>query len=176
MQPIDRVTAIVQKNYKSILAYFLRHTHRDRDAEELAEDVVGDFFAHCISSGIPADPDAYLWQCAHNRLSDHCSAGSRCQPLPDAVVEIEAGEPSPVARAEFNEELALLLRAIEAASRDLPFNQRASFQMRYFFGYQHKDIAQKLGIPVNQVGQCLARAKRAVLAQLCHYRQHVASR
>jgi len=166
---IVKITEIVQECYGEIWEYFKRNVPNGNDADDLTQDLFTRFVRHCTRHGLPADPVAYLWKCVYHRRNDYYKAGSPVGPLPDDGSALEAAALGPAALVENDEQWDILLRAINDSLKEQPYKQSACFQMRYFAGYSHKEIAAKLGIPVNSVGGYLARARKEVAD---HLRRH----
>ena len=143
---------------------------RARGAEAAeAEDVLQDVYLtlHDGLTGPVAEPRAYLYRTATNRLLDHRRAGARRTQRERSWVESNSGtlteedsRPSPEAVLLGREQLSI----VEHYLAQLPERTVAIFRRFRVGGEAQRAIASDLGISVSAVEKHLQTAYRAVVA------------
>jgi RNA polymerase sigma-70 factor (ECF subfamily) len=134
-----------------------------RDASE-AEDVVQETFLRLWQRARDYTPDArvttWLHRITHNLAVDRLRARGRLKPLPDEEdMPISARQPSLL---EEKRRVVALNDAIAA----LPERQAAAVTLVHLHGLSGKEAAEVLGVGAEAIESLLARARRALKAEL----------
>lgn len=134
-----------------------------RDASE-AEDVVQETFLRLWQRARDYTPDArvttWLHRITHNLAVDRLRARGRLKPLPDEEeMPISARQPSLL---DEKRRVVALNDAIAA----LPERQAAAVTLVHLHGLSGKEAAEVLGVGAEAVESLLARARRALKAEL----------
>lgn len=130
------------------------------------EDAVQETFLRAIDriTGYdPARPFApWLYQIARNVARDRIgkSARSRTQPLPAGGIEAPAPGP------EVMTERAEIRRAVDAAIRELPEQQRTAFRLHDVDGYATNEVARIMGLSPGTIRSHVHHARRALRQSL----------
>ncbi len=143
-----------------------------RDEGE-AEDVLQEVFVRTWEKAETYDaqlgsPAAWLIRIARNRAIDRLRA-RRARPITepdDALAEMPADTdaPSPERSAALSEEQ----RAVAAALKQLPADQRLLIEAAYFSGYTQSELAAKFNIPLGTVKTRIRTGMLTLREQLQH--------
>jgi RNA polymerase sigma factor (sigma-70 family) len=164
-QPDRRLVALVRLGYESAFEEIVRRYGRPlgRYAASIvggrSEDVLQDAFAKAIPALCRDDAEIDLrpWlfrvvrNTALNELRDNPAS-------PEMLAEAIAGGGDPAEELERREELADLIRRLQA----LPERQRAAMVMRELEGLGHAEIAAALGLSGGGARQAIHRARQAL--------------
>jgi RNA polymerase sigma factor (sigma-70 family) len=160
-----RLIALVREGYESAFEEIVRRYGRPlgRYAASIvggrSEDVTQDAFSKALQALRRSDTEIELrpWlfrivrNTALNELRDS-------PPSPEVLAEAIAGGSNPAEELERREELADLMRRLQA----LPEPQRAAIVMRELEGLGHEEIAAALGLTGGGARQAIYRARRAL--------------
>ena len=164
-QPDRRLVTLVREGYEAAFEEIVRRYGRPlgRYAASIvggrSEDVLQDAFAKALPAlrRDDAEIDLRPWlfrivrNTALNELRDS-------PPSPELLAEMVAGGRNPAEELECREELADLMRRLQA----LPEPQRAAIVMRELEGLGHEEIAAALGLTGGGARQAIYRARRAL--------------
>jgi RNA polymerase sigma factor (sigma-70 family) len=164
-QPDRRLVTLVRDGYEVAFEEIVRRYGRPltRYAASIvgshSEDVTQDAFSKALLALRRDDAEIELrpWlfrivrNTALNDLRDS-------PPAPEVLAEALAGGQSPAEELEHREELADLMRRLQA----LPERQRAAIVMRELEGLGHEEIAAALGLTGGAARQAIHRARRAL--------------
>ena len=164
-QPDRRLVTLVREGYEAAFDEIVRRYGRPlaRYAASIvggrSEDVTQDAFSKALVALRHNDAEIELrpWlfrivrNTALNDLRDS-------PPSPDVLAEALAGGSNPAEELERREELADLMRRLQA----LPEPQRAAIVMRELEGLGHEEIAAALGLTGGGARQAIYRARRAL--------------
>ena len=142
--------ALYGKFYKELLAYCTAMTKGRAAAEDLVQETYLRAMAHWgdlqdLSGG---QRRAWLYKTARNLFIDQARKLSRESPA----------EEEQLALASFQEDLSKA--AVGQLIARLPEGERALFTMRYFEGYNSKELGDLFALPAATVRSRLASAKR----------------
>jgi RNA polymerase sigma factor (sigma-70 family) len=164
-QPDRRLVTLVREGYEAAFEEIVRRYGKPlgRYAASIvgnrSEDVTQDAFSKALSALQSNDREIELrpWlfrivrNTALNDLRDS-------PPSPEALAEAIAGGANPAEELERREELADLMRRLQA----LPEPQRAAIVMRELEGLGHEEIAAALGLSGGAARQAIYRARQAL--------------
>jgi RNA polymerase sigma factor (sigma-70 family) len=164
-QPDRRLVTLVREGYESAFEEIIRRYGKPLGRYAAAivggrsEDVTQDAFSKALLALRRDDAEIELrpWlfrivrNTALNELRDS-------PPSPEVLAESIAGGRNPAEELERREELADLMRRLQA----LPEPQRAAIVMRELEGLGHEEIAAALGLSGGAARQAIYRARRAL--------------
>lgn len=164
-QPDRRLVALVRQGYETAFEEIVRRYAKPLGRYAAAivgprsEDVTQDAFSKALLALRRNDAEIELrpWlfrivrNTALNDLRDS-------PPSPEVLAEALAGGADPADELERREELADLMRRLQA----LPSEQRAAIVMRELEGLGHEEIAAALGLSGGAARQAIYRARRAL--------------
>lgn len=138
------------RSYKEILTYCAAMTKDSAAAEDLVQETYMRAMTHWedledLSRG---QRRSWLYKTARNLFIDQARKRSRETPA----------EEEQLALASFQEDLSQA--AVGQLIARLPEGERALFTMRYFEGYNSKELGELFGLPPATVRSRLASAKR----------------
>ena len=144
------VQDLYTKFYKELLAYCKAMTKSSAAAEDLVQETYLRAFTHWddvedLSAG---QCRAWLYRTARNLFIDQSRKLARETPTEEEQLSL----------ASFEEDLTQAAVAMLIAR--LPDGERTLFTMRYFEGYNARELGELFGIPAATVRSRLASAKR----------------
>jgi len=165
-QPDRRLVKLVREGYESAFEEIVRRYGRPLTRYAAAivggrsEDVTQDAFSKALLA-LRRDDDAeidlrpWLFRIVRNTALNDLRDSP---PSPEILAEAIAGGANPAEEMERREELADLMRRLQA----LPEPQRAAIVMRELEGLGHEEIAAALGLSGGAARQAIYRARRAL--------------
>ena len=160
--------AAFQTLYSRHRGPLFRHLSRQLRDTALAEELFQDVWQRVITARERYRPDAkfgtWLYQIAHNRVTDHWRAKQHRPDAPGDADELAARVPDPETPdrqlSAFEER-----RRLQLALEELPDDQREVVLLRHFTELAYDEIAASIGVPVKTVKSRLysARQRLAVL-------------
>jgi len=164
-QPDRRLVTLVREGYESAFEEIVRRYGRPltRYAAAIvggrAEDVTQDAFSKALLAlrrdGAEIELRPWLFRIVRNTALNDLRDRP---PSAAALAEAIAGGSNPAEELERREELADLMRRLQA----LPEPQRAAIVMRELEGLSHEEIAAALGLSGGAARQAIYRARRAL--------------
>lgn len=164
-QPDRRLVTLVREGYEVAFEEIVRRYGRPltRYAASIvgnrSEDVTQDAFSKALlalrrdNAEIELRP--WLFRIVRNTALNDLRDSP---PTPEVLAEVLAGGQNPAEELEHREELADLMRRLQA----LPERQRAAIVMRELEGLGHEEIAAALGLTGGAARQAIHRARRAL--------------
>ena len=152
-----------QTSYRTVFNHYWNRIYSTAftftKSSELSKDLTQDIFAQIwIKRTVLKDIDnfeAFLYVAAKNRIIDTLRKKVF---TPDNETYLKAyfneSSPGPALRLEFKDFEALIHDAIEK----LPPQQRTAFRLSRFQGFNHEEIAEKMGISKETVKSYIVRA------------------
>ncbi|HEY6731371.1 MAG TPA: RNA polymerase sigma factor [Solirubrobacterales bacterium] len=161
-QPDRRLVDLVRNGYDAAFEEIVRRYRRplDRFAAAIvggrSEDVTQDAFSKALLALRGTDQEIELRPWLYRIVRNTALNDLRDQAPPTAELnEALPGGPSAAAEAEAHEELADLMKRLQA----LPEPQRAALVMRELEGLSHEEIAAALGVSGGAARQAIYRAR-----------------
>jgi RNA polymerase sigma factor (sigma-70 family) len=164
-QPDRRLVTLVREGYETAFEEIVRRYGRPlgRYASSIvggrSEDVTQDAFSKALLAlrrdGAEIDLRPWLFRIVRNTALNHLRDSP---PSPVVLAEAIAGGRNPVEELERREELADLMKRLQA----LPEPQRAAIVMRELEGLGHDEIAAALGLSGGAARQAIYRARQAL--------------
>jgi len=164
-QPDRRLVTLVREGYEAAFEEIVRRYGRPlgRYAASIvggrSEDVLQDAFAKALPAlrrdDAEIDLRPWLFRIVRNTALNDLRDSP---PSPEALAETLAGGRNPAEELEAREQLADLMRRLQA----LPEAQRAAIVMRELEGLGHEEIAAALGLSDGGARQAIYRARRAL--------------
>ena len=119
---------------------------------EVAREVVQDTFLKYISTQSTPDTagaiKSWLFTVCRNRCFDIIRKEKRMVIMGEQQFEMQSREPAPPRLMQENEQLNLVLNALD----DLPTNQQEAIRLKFQNGFSYKQIAKITGHSVSNVG------------------------
>lgn len=111
----------------------------------LTDDAVAEAFAQCLRRGVSVrDPGAWIWRAAFRLAAGELKARRRSAPLAFEPIDVTDEPPE----------------RLLAALAELPRRQRAALVLRYYAGYDQREVARILGASYPTVRVHLSRGRR----------------
>ncbi len=138
------------KFYKEILAYCAAMTKSSASAEDLVQETCMRAFTHWedLENLSKSQCRAWLYKTARNLFIDQARKQSRETPADEEQLAL----------ASFQEDLSQA--AVAQLIGRLPEGEKALFTMRYFEGYNARELGEIFALPPATVRSRLASAKR----------------
>lgn len=153
-----RVTALVEREARTLLAYFERRVAIRADAADLVGETLVTIWRRAAS--LPADPtEARMWMfgVASRVLATHRRAGRRHLALADRLRQHLDGHSAPEAEEILH---------VRAAVRGLPLRDRELVGLVHWEGFALAEAARILGIRPGTARMRYARARERLAAAL----------
>lgn len=145
------------RQFDTPLFSYVRNMVQDRcEAEDIAQEALLRLYVAAREGKVRTAPRAYAFSTAHNLAVD---AQRRSRRYAGAVTPVPERAEPPVA-ASAGVERSLLRAEIDKALGMLPEKQRSAVLLREFGGLQYAEIAQTLGVSVEQVKVWIYRARK----------------
>jgi RNA polymerase sigma-70 factor, ECF subfamily len=111
----------------------------------VTDDAVAEAFAQCLRRGVAVrDPHAWIWRAAFRLAAGELKARRRSTPL--AIEPVDVADEPP--------------ERLLAALAELAPRQRAALVLRYYTGYDQREIARIIGTSYPTVRVHLSRGRR----------------
>ena len=160
---LDAFEALVQRHQTRLVGYLRGMTHAESDAEDLAQDTFLRAYRSLKGFRGTSSFKTWLYQIATNvfrtwlekkRSQAALSAVSLDEPVPGTGERIEpAGEIDPEGRH-------IRRDSLERALAALPEDQRAAVLLRDVEGFEYREIAEQLGVPLGTVESRIFRGRQ----------------
>ncbi|HUX35253.1 MAG TPA: DUF6596 domain-containing protein [Gemmatimonadaceae bacterium] len=156
----ERAEHVARASYGRLLALLVAST-----GDILAaEDALGDAFLQALRrwpvSGIPANPEAWLFAVARNRQRNHFRSSAQRASVPlDAAANTLCAIDALDLETIPDKRLALMFACAHPA---IDVAVRAPLMLQTVLGFDAKQIAQAFAIPAPAMAQRLVRAKRRI--------------
>lgn len=141
----------------SLRRYAMALVRNAEDADDLVQETLARAIAHLRGGREIRNVKGYLFSILHNlRISEAQKNG----PLNNGVPVDEVADQLPVAS---NQDDHMELQALVAALDELPKEQREVLLLTCLEGFQYRETAAILGVPIGTVMSRLSRARRTLL-------------
>jgi RNA polymerase sigma-70 factor (ECF subfamily) len=167
-EPKGELEMLFQEHHKNLF----RAAHRITGSAADAEDVLQTVFLRLVKShesyDLAENPQAYLSRAAINASLDLLRSRNRAKSvgiddLPAEPMAVKSGNPE---TQHADRELQTLIR--QAVSR-LGATAAEMFALRYYEGYDNREIARLMGTSQMVVGVVLHRARTKLRKEIGHY-------
>ncbi len=152
---VERLAILFERHQVPLFNYFLRLTGGNR---VVSEDLVQDVFTRILKYRTTYHGEdkfsVWIYKIARNAHIDHLRRTRETIPLDERLADPLSGEAGPAARAERDQEAALLNRALTELS---PRKQEILVLCRYQ-NLKYREIAELLDCPVGTVKGLMHRA------------------
>lgn len=159
----ERFASIVDRHHSSVYRLAYRFTGRQKDAEDLTQETFLKAYEHLLNHEEKAKDmkwKAWLLTICTNLVRKQAKRRwdlpfSELEKTDEMQIEVEDEQLRPDELAELEDEQSRVRVAIEA----LPQKYKVVLQLRYMEGLKYKEIAETLGIKINNVKVQITRAK-----------------
>jgi RNA polymerase sigma factor (sigma-70 family) len=148
------LAVLFDRHHARFFNFFVRLTGRAEVSEDLLQEAFMRALKYRASYRGDASVVVWMYRIARNVFADHCRATAPREPI-DEAERIADGAPSPLDRAEREEDLTRLRHALLRLSAE----DRELLVMARFEGLRHDEIAVLLGCTA---GAVKVRAHRAL--------------
>jgi RNA polymerase sigma-70 factor (ECF subfamily) len=148
-----------------IKSYLMRLGADGAQAEEIAQDVMVTVWrkAHMFDRA-QASVSTWIFRVARNRRIDVFRRSKRPDLDPDEPMVLPAAAEAPDARVDQQD----IETQVRAALKDLPKEQLEMLQLAFYDGLSHREIADKLGLPLGTVKSRIRLAFAKMKGRLEH--------
>ena len=166
--PPGELETLFQEHHKSLFRAAYRITGSPADAEDVLQTVFLRLVKSRESYDLAENPQAYLSRAAINASLDLIRSRNRARSVgfedaPAELMAVKSGNPE---TQHADRELQLLVR--QAVGR-LGATAAEMFVLRYYEGYDNREIARLLGTSQMVVGVVLHRARTRLRKEIGHY-------
>jgi RNA polymerase sigma-70 factor, ECF subfamily len=167
-EPPDELESLFRDQHTRIFRTAYRITGNAVDAEDVLQNV----FLRLVRGGelydLKQNPEAYLQRAAVNASLDILRSRTRSKSV--ALQDLETEPEENAARNPENQQVDRELRKlIESAVAKLGDRSAEMFALRYYEGYDNREIAEKLGTSQMVVGVMLHRARGKMRREIGEY-------
>jgi RNA polymerase sigma-70 factor (ECF subfamily) len=172
LRPVPDPPSDLERLFQAHHERIFRAAHRVTGSPEDAEDVLQTVFLRLVKSGERYDfsenPEAYLSRAAINASLDLIRSRGRAKAvgldeITAEVIETKSADPE---SQQVDRELQKLIR--QAVSR-LGATAAEMFALRYYEGYDNREVAKLMGTSQMVVGVVLHRARTKLRKEIGHY-------
>jgi RNA polymerase sigma-70 factor (ECF subfamily) len=167
-EPPDELESLFRDQHTRIFRTAYRITGNAVDAEDVLQNV----FLRLVRGGelydLKLNPEAYLQRAAVNASLDILRSRSRTKSVALQDLETEPEENS-ACNPENQQVDRELRKLIESAVAKLGDRSAEMFALRYYEGYDNREIAEKLGTSQMVVGVMLHRARGKMRREIGEY-------
>ena len=148
--------AVYRLHFDALYRFVLANTRNRADCEEIVQETFLKLYTHLRSI---QNPRAWLFRCANNLIVD----GSRRRSLSGDQPEcLASASPSPETMAGHKERRLHILEALAG----LVETQRRCLTLREYGGLSYREIADTLGLSVDEVKVHIYRARKNLRREL----------
>lgn len=131
-----------------VKSYLMRLGSDGAQAEEIAQDVMVNVWRKAaLFDRAQASVSTWIFRIARNRRIDVFRRSRRPDLDPEEPMVLPSGVEAPEARVESLETEA----RVRAAMKDLPEEQVSLLKLAFYEGLSHREIAEKIGVPLGTV-------------------------
>lgn len=146
-----------------VKSYLMRLGADNAQAEEIAQDVMVTVWRKAgLFDRTQASVSTWIFRIARNRRIDLFRRAKRPDLDPEEEMILPSGVPAPDARVEAMETET----RVRAAMRDLPEEQLSLLRLAFYDGLSHREIADKLDVPLGTVKSRIRLAFAKMKARL----------
>ena len=146
-----------------VKSYLMRLGADSAQAEEIAQDVMVTVWRKAgLFDRTQASVSTWIFRVARNRRIDLFRRAKRPELDPEEEMILPAGVPAPDAQVEAMETET----RVRAAMRDLPEEQLSLLRLAFYDGLSHREIADKLDVPLGTVKSRIRLAFAKMKARL----------
>ncbi len=146
-----------------VKSYLMRLGADNAQAEEIAQDVMVTVWRKAaLFDRAQASVSTWIFRVARNRRIDLFRRAKRPELDPEEEMILPAGVAAPDAQVEALETEA----RVRAAMRDLPEEQLSLLRLAFYDGLSHREIADKLDVPLGTVKSRIRLAFAKMKARL----------
>ncbi len=154
---------LVSRHAAKLRAFVLRLTRDAADADDIVQETFLRLWLHAAEFESRSRVTTWLCRIAHNLAMDRLRTKNRLRPLPDdETMPISARQPRLVDEKRRAE-------ALERAIAALPERQAAAIELVHRQGLSGAEASEVLGVGTEALESLLARARRALKAELAAF-------
>lgn len=160
---------LFREHYKGIFRVAYRITGSQSDAEDVLQSVFVRLTLGWSERDLSPHPRAYLYRAAINASLDLVRLRKRIVSVPLELVDLERNQPRSIASPEENFADLELRELVRQAVAKLEGRSATAFVLRYYEGYDNRQIADILGTSQMVVAVTLHRARTRLRKEIGSY-------
>ena len=166
---LDDLGALFRDHYKGIFRVAYRITGSPSDAEDVLQTIFVRLTRDWTSRDLSPNPRGFLYRAAINASLDIVRLRKRANAVSLDVIDFDQSSRLSVASPEDDFADVELRELIRHAVAKLVGRAATAFALRYFEGYDNKDIAEVLGTSQLVVAVTLHRARTRLRKEIGNY-------
>lgn len=166
---VDELGTLFRDHYRSIFGIAYRITGSPDDAEDVLQTIFLRLTKSDSSSTLAKNPQAYLCRAAVNASLDLLRQRKRANAVSLEVIDLDQSPKHAGASPEDDLADMELRELLRQAVAKLEGRASTAFTLRYFEGYDNKQIAEILGTSQLVVGVTLHRARTRLRKEIGNY-------
>jgi RNA polymerase sigma-70 factor (ECF subfamily) len=160
---------LFRNHYKGMFRVAYRITGSETDAEDVLQNVFLRLAPNWETRDLSPNPRAYVYRAAINASLDLVRSRARANSVSLDVIDFEQSSKHSVRSPEANFADTELRELIRQAVAKLEGRAAAAFALRYFEGYDNRQIAETLGTSTMVVAVTLHRARTRLRKEIGNY-------
>lgn len=165
----DGLGVLFREHYNGIFRVAYRITGSQSDAEDVLQSIFVRLTLGWSKRDLSPHPRAYLYRAAINASLDLVRLRKRIISVPLDVVDLEKDQPGSIASPEENYADSELRDLVRQAVAKLEGRAATAFVLRYYEGYDNRQIADLLGTSQMVVAVTLHRARTRLRKEIGSY-------
>lgn len=166
---LEDLAALFRDHYTGIFRVAYRITGSQSDAEDVLQTIFVRLTRSWTGRGLSPNPRAFLYRAAINASLDVVRLRKRVNAVPLEIVDFDPSSKSSVPTPADNLADVELRELIRQAVAKLEGRAATAFALRYFEGYDNRQIAEILGTSQLVVGVTLHRARTRLRKEIGNY-------
>ena len=165
----EDLAALFREHYKGVFGVAFRITGNHSDAEDVLQTIFVRLTRSWTGREISPNPRAFLYRAAINASLDVVRLRKRSNSVPLDLLDFELDPKSPAPSPEQDLADAELRELLRQAVAKLEGRAASAFVLRYYEGYDNRQIAEILGASQLTIAVTLHRARTRLRKEIGNY-------
>lgn len=165
----EDLAALFREHYKGVFGVAFRITGSHSDAEDVLQTIFVRLTRGWSGRDISPNPRAFLYRAAINASLDVVRLRKRSNSVPLDLLDFELDPRSPAPSPEQDLADSELRELLRQAVAKLEGRAASAFVLRYYEGYDNRQIAEILGTSQLTIGVTLHRARTRLRKEIGNY-------
>ena len=165
----EDLAALFREHYKGVFGVAFRITGSHSDAEDVLQTIFVRLTRGWTGREISPNPRAFLYRAAINASLDVVRLRKRSNSVPLDILDFELDPKSPAPSPEEDLADAELRELLRQAVAKLEGRAASAFVLRYYEGYDNRQIAEILGTSQLTIAVTLHRARTRLRKEIGNY-------